>query len=89
MTYPSFGPPTDLIVLPARAGHRRRFSEAERRQIVTEAAKPGASVSEVARRYGVARRVICRWRQELSTATPSFVDVEIIDAPAPPKEGTP
>jgi len=42
---------------------------------------PDASVSEVARRFGIARRVICRWRQELATAGPDFVDVAIIDVP--------
>jgi hypothetical protein len=35
------------------AGHRRRFSEADRRHILAEAAKPGASVSEVAIRADV------------------------------------
>lgn len=81
VTYPSFAPPGP-IVPPARAGHRRRFSEADRRHILAEAAEPGASVSEVARRYGIARRVLCRWRQEAAaaTATPAFVDVEIVDA---------
>jgi hypothetical protein len=42
-----------------------------------EAAQPGASVSEVARRYGIDRRILCRWRQELSP--PAFVAVEITD----------
>jgi transposase-like protein len=77
------------IVLPTRAGHRRRFSEADRRHILAEAAKPGASLSEVARRYGIARRVLCRWRQEQAAATPSFVDVEIVDAPAAPEKVAP
>lgn len=44
-------------------------------------AEPGASVSEVARRYGIARRVLCRWRQEKAAAKVAFVDVEIIEAP--------
>ena len=75
-TYPSSASPRGPIVLPARAGHRRRFSEADRRHILAEAAKPGASVFEVARRYGIARRVLCRWRQELvAAATPTFVTV--------------
>jgi hypothetical protein len=83
VTYPCSEPPLGPIVLPPRAGHRRRFSEAERRHILSEAAKPGASVSEVARRYGIARRVLCRWRQEQAAAAPPvFVDVEIVDAPS-------
>ena len=78
VTYPSCEPSSGPIVPPPREGHRRRFSEADRRHILAEAAKPGASVSEVARRFGIARRVLCRWRQE-AAASPGFVDVEIID----------
>ena len=80
MTYPSSwseGP----VVLPPRDGHRRRFSEADKRRILEEAAQPDASVAEVARRYGIARRVLCRWKHEL--ALPVFVAVRITDAQAP------
>ena len=85
MTYPSSAASPAPVVAPARAGHRRRFSAAERRHILAEADRPGANVSEVARRYGIARRVLCRWRQE--AATPVFVDVEISDAPGADREG--
>jgi hypothetical protein len=81
MTYPS-SPMPDLVVLPVREGHRRRFSEADRRRILAEAAQPDASLAEIARRYGIARRVLCRWKQEL-TAAPVFVAVQITDADAP------
>ncbi len=84
--YPSLAPAQGPIVPPARAGHRRRFSEADRRHILAEAAEPGRSLSEVARRYGIARRVICRWKQELASAKPSFVEVEITDRPASGEE---
>lgn len=80
MTYPTSAA---SFIMPSRAGHRRRFTEADRRHIVAEAAAPGASVSEVARRYGIARRVLCRWRQEQAAATSIFVDVEIVDGDAP------
>jgi transposase-like protein len=56
------------IVPPAREGHRRKFSEADKRRIVEEAVQPGASLSEVARRYGIAARVLFRWKQELTQA---------------------
>jgi hypothetical protein len=75
-TYPSLGP----IVPRPRDGHRRRFDEADKRRILEEAAQPGASVSEVARRYGIDRRILCRWKQEL--VPPAFVAVEISDGPA-------
>lgn len=80
VTYPSSGLERP-VVLPPREGHRRRFGEADKRRILDEAAQPGASVAEVARRYGIDRRVLCRWKQEL--APPAFVAVRIIDPDAP------
>ncbi len=80
VTYPSSwseGP----VVPPARDGHRRRFSESDKRRILEEAAEPNASLAKIARRYGIARRVLCRWKQEL--APPVFVAVQITDAGAP------
>ena len=71
---------------PAREGHRRKFSEADKRRIVEEAVRPGASLSEVARRYGIAARVLFRWKQELTQAAPLFVAVEIADATPPTEE---
>jgi hypothetical protein len=80
-TYPSSVPPAP-IVPPAREGHRRRFNDADKRRILEEAALPGASVAQIARRYGIARRVLCRWKQEL--ALPVFVAVQVTDADASP-----
>ena len=79
VTYPSLEVPRAPVVPPVRGGHRRRFTDAQRTHILAEAARPGASVSEVARRFGIARRVLCRWRQEEQVR---FVDVEVVDAPA-------
>jgi hypothetical protein len=75
------------IVPPACEGRRRKFSEADKRRIVEEAAQPGARLSAMARRYGIAARVLFRWKQEL--ASPVFVAVQITDAgaPAPSAEG--
>jgi transposase-like protein len=77
VTYPT-SETAEPVIVPARAGHRRRFDEAERAHILAETDKPGASVSEVARRYGIARRVLCRWRQERADSL-VFIDVEIVD----------
>ena len=74
------------IVPPAREGHRRTFSEADKRRIVEETARPGASLSEIARHYGIAARVLFRWKQELTQAAPLFVAVEITDAIPPTEE---
>lgn len=63
------------IVPPAREGHRRAFSGDDKRRIVEEAAQPGASLSAVARSYGIAARVLFRWKQDL--VAPGFVAVQI------------
>lgn len=85
VSYPSSASEA-LLVLPPREGHRRRFSEADKRRILAEAGQSDASVAEVARRYGIARRLLCRWKQELASA-PSFVKVQIIEPPSVPDEG--
>jgi len=64
---------------PAREGHRRRFSEADKRLVLQEATRPGTCLAEVARRYGIAERVLFRWKQELTTVEPAFVSVAIAD----------
>src|SRR5229473_1279678 len=74
------------VVPPAREGHRRTFSEADKRRIVEETARPGASLSEIARSYGIAARVLFRWKLELTQAAPLFVAVEITDAIPPTEE---
>jgi hypothetical protein len=79
VTYPSSGPQGPIVPRP-REGHRRRFGEADKRRILEEAARPGASVSDVARRYGIDRRILCRWKQELSP--PAFVAIKITDVAA-------
>lgn len=68
-------------VAPPRDGRRRTFTEADKRQIIDEAVRPGARLSEVARHYGIAARVLFRWKQELTASdAPLFVAVEIVDA---------
>jgi hypothetical protein len=84
MTYDLPGP----IVPPAREGHRRTFSEVDKRRIVEETGRPGASLSEVARSYGIAARVLFRWKQDLTQVAPLFVAVEIVDATPPTEEHT-
>jgi hypothetical protein len=79
--YPCSQPPAP-IVPPAREGHRRRFSDADKRRILEQAAQSDASVAQISRRYGIARRVLCRWKQEL--ALPVFVAVQVTDPNASP-----
>ena len=74
------------IVPPARDGHRRAFSEEDKRRIVEEVTRPGAILSAVARHYGIAARLVFRWKQELAAeAEPVFVAVQVTDS-APAEE---
>ena len=50
---------------PAR---RRRWSDEERRQILTEAFAPGACVAQVCRRYDISSALIYTWRRKLREA---------------------
>ena len=48
----------------------------------SKAMLPDACFAEVARRYGVAERVLFRWKQEATQAgAPIFVAVEVTDGP--------
>jgi hypothetical protein len=57
VAYPSSRPEGPIVPRP-REGHRRRFGEADKRRILEEAARPSASVSDVARCYGIDRRIL-------------------------------
>ena len=66
------------------SGRRRNFSEAEKRRIVEETCREGASVSGVARRYGIGKRLLFSWKKELTPGTspgPTFLPVMLTDAP--------
>jgi len=66
------------------SGRRRNFSEADKRRIVEETCREGASVSGVARKYGIGTRLLFSWKQELApaaTAETTFLPVTITDVP--------
>ena len=50
---------------PVEKQQRRSFSAEEKRAIVMEAERPGATVSSVARAHGIVTSVLFRWRAEL------------------------
>ena len=61
---------------------RRRWTAEEKAQILAESFQPGASVSEVARRYGVNRGLLWSWRHEArkrgAIGAPTFVPLRIL-----------
>jgi transposase len=65
---------------------RRRWSLQDKLQIVEETMQPGVTVTEVARRHGLAPSVVFTWRRlaregRLGDAGPTFVPVEITPVP--------
>ncbi len=61
---------------------RRRWSLQDKLQIVEETMQPGVTVSEVARRHGLAPSVVFTWRRlaregRLGDAGPAFMPIEI------------
>ena len=74
------------------SGRRRNFSEADKKRIVEEVGRPGASVSGVARRYGIGTRLLFSWKKELAPAAKAettFLPVTITDAPDQSAETSP
>jgi transposase len=57
---------------------RRRWSKDEKARIVEETLAPGAVVSEVARRHGVAQSLLFTWRRLARTADPAMRDGSIL-----------
>jgi transposase len=62
MTTKTQPPDVEIIDLP-RTGRRRRFTAQEKRRLLDETTAPGASVSSVARRYGISPSLLFRWRR--------------------------
>lgn len=61
---------------------RRSWSAREKAEIVSQSAKPGANISEVARRWGVNKTLLYAWRREAGVicrdvVSPSFVPITV------------
>ena len=56
-------------IQPAESGRRRRFTAEQKRAFLDEAARTGNSISEVARRYGLAPSMMFQWRRAMDDAT--------------------
>ena len=73
-------------------GPRRSWSPEEKRRIVEESVRPGASVAEVARRHGLNANLVFTWKRAAGAASASAVDatssVVIARADAPPSPGS-
>ena len=60
----------DLIELePVTPGRRRRYTPDQKRALLDEAALPGGSVSQTARRYGIAPSLLFHWKRVMDDAS--------------------
>ena len=71
---------------------RRRWSQDDKARIVEETLGPGAKVTDVARRNGVAASVVFTWRRQARTVEkvgPCFAPVQIVLAEPSAEEAKP
>lgn len=64
------------------SGRRRNFGVADKRRIIAEACRPGASVSGVAKKYGIGPRLLFQWKKDLMPEPqpdPVFAEVKLTD----------
>lgn len=50
-------------------GRRRRFTPEQKRALLDEAARPGGSIFETARQYGLAPSLLLRWKRVMDDAS--------------------
>jgi transposase len=82
----------EVLVGPER---RRRWREDEKARIIEESLRPGAQVTDIARRHGISRALLYAWRREarcapvfpVASPTPEFVPV-LLSAPEEPQSAT-
>lgn len=79
----------DTIGTSGPRGRRRFYTAEEKARVVEECSRPGASVSQVARRYDINANLVFTWRRQLRRPLarmvegPALVAVELVDeAPA-------
>jgi transposase len=82
-----------VTVITTKTGKTRQFrSKQERRQIVEDTLKPGASVALVARAHGVNANQVFKWRRQYQqgrlevSSTATLLPVKVTDAGAPQTE---
>ena len=67
----------EIITGPER---RRRWSDEEKLQLVTEACRPGSSVSQVARQRGISASQLFGWRRQMLAKglTPTIDSIPVL-----------
>jgi transposase len=77
------------IELITRAEPRRRWSVEQKQSIAAESLAPGASPTEVARRYGISSGMLYTWRKALLAAQPGIARFARVDVAGDAKPAGP
>lgn len=56
-------------IKPTAPGKRRRYTPEQKLALLAEAARPGGSISKVARQFGVSPSVLFQWKRNMDDAT--------------------
>jgi transposase len=59
----------EVLDTPAKNRRRRRYTAAEKRSFLDEAARPGSSISQVARKYRISTSQLFRWKRLMEEGT--------------------
>jgi transposase len=62
-------PTIEVLDVPSKNRHRRRYTAAEKRTFLEEAARPGNSISLVARKYRISTSQLFRWKRLMEEGT--------------------
>ena len=83
------GVPLRRLELITGTGRRRRWSTDEKARILVESLKPGANISEVARRNGLSPQQLFGWRREVREPEPAASPAPIRGRPKKERSGAP
>jgi len=62
---------SEVLIDQKEEGRRRRFTAEQKRALLDDATRPGGSVSETARRYGIAPSLLFKWKHIMDDASKS------------------
>ena len=83
------GVPLRRLELITGTGRRRRWSTDEKARILVESLRPGANISEVARRNGLSPQQLFGWRREVRAPEPAPSPVRKRGRPKKVRDGAP
>ena len=83
------GVPVRRLELITGTGRRRRWSTDEKARILVESLRPGANISEVARRNGLSPQQLFGWRREVREPEPAPSPVRKRGRPKKDRGGAP